>query len=108
MKLLRNLVFLLSTGDAIAAPALQKFSQDELKKKLTPIQYDVTQEAGTERAFSNKYWDNKKDGIYVDVVSGEPLFSSLDKFDSGTGWPSFMRPLVKENIVEKTNQNEPT
>ena len=72
-----------------------------LKEKLTPMQYEVTQACGTEPAFQNEYWDNKAEGIYVDVVSGEPLFSSRDKFDSGTGWPSFIRPLKKENIVEK-------
>ncbi len=77
-----------------------KPSKEELKKKLTPIQYNVTQDSGTERPFSNEYWDNHREGIYVDVVSGEPLFSSLDKFDSGTGWPSFTRPLEKGNIVE--------
>ncbi len=72
-----------------------------LKKILTPLQYEVTQEGGTEPPFRNEYWDNHREGIYVDVVSGEPLFSSLDKFDSGTGWPSFVRPLVPENIVER-------
>ncbi len=76
-----------------------KFSDKELKKRLTPLQYEVTQKNGTERAFSNEYWDNKKDGIYVDIVSGEPLFSSLDKFKSGTGWPSFTKPLDPENII---------
>src|SRR5262245_15978 len=64
-----------------------------LAARLTPLQYEVTQREGTERAFSNEYWNNKKPGIYVDVVSGEPLFSSLDKYDSGTGWPSFTKPL---------------
>lgn len=73
----------------------------DLKKRLTPMQYRVTQEEGTEPAFDNAYWDNKKAGIYVDIVSGEPLFSSLDKYDSGTGWPSFTRPLAPENIVER-------
>jgi peptide methionine sulfoxide reductase msrA/msrB len=77
-----------------------KPSQEELKKKLTPIQYEVTQNNGTERPFSNEYWDNHREGIYVDIVSGEALFSSLDKFESGTGWPSFTKPLEKENIVE--------
>ncbi len=72
-----------------------------LKSKLTPLQYNVTQKNGTEPPFQNEYWDNKREGIYVDIVSGEPLFSSRDKFDSGTGWPSFTRPLVPENIVEK-------
>ena len=78
-----------------------KPSEEELKKKLTPLQYHVTQEEGTEPSFNNEYWDNKKEGIYVDIVSGEPLFSSTDKFESGTGWPSFTRPLNEENIVEK-------
>lgn len=72
-----------------------------LKKKLSPLQYKVTQKNGTEPPFRNEYWDNKKEGIYVDIVSGEPLFSSLDKYDSGTGWPSFTRPLEPANIVEK-------
>ncbi len=75
-------------------------SKAELKEKLSPIQYDVTQNDGTERPFQNEYWDNKEAGIYVDIVSGEPLFSSTDKFDSGTGWPSFTKPLVSENITE--------
>ena len=76
----------------------------ELKQKLTPIQYQVTQHEGTEPPFRNEYWDNKKPGIYVDVVSGEPLFSSLDKFDSGTGWPSFTQPLEPKNIATKTDR----
>lgn len=80
-----------------------KPSQEELKKRLTPLQYKVTQEEGTERPFENEYWDNKEAGIYVDIVSGEPLFSSLDKFKSGTGWPSFTRPLVEKNMVTKTD-----
>jgi len=76
-------------------------SKQDLKKKLTDIQYKVTQEEGTEAPFKNEYWDNYDEGIYVDVVSGEPLFSSKDKFKSGSGWPSFTKPLVAENIVEK-------
>lgn len=80
-------------------------SKEELKEKLTPLQYKVTQEDGTERPFDNEYWDNKKSGIYVDIVSGEPLFSSLDKFKSGTGWPSFTRPLVKDNVVEEVDRS---
>lgn len=75
--------------------------KNELKKKLTPLQYKVTQEEGTEPPFQNEFWDNKREGIYVDVISGEPLFSSGDKFDSGTGWPSFFKPLEAGNIVEK-------
>jgi peptide methionine sulfoxide reductase msrA/msrB len=82
-----------------------KPSKEELKKRLTPVQYKVTQEEGTEPAFNNEYWDNHKPGIYVDIVSGEPLFSSLDKYDSGTGWPSFTRPLEPGNIVEKTDRH---
>jgi peptide methionine sulfoxide reductase msrA/msrB len=79
-------------------------SKEDLKKKLTPLQYSVTQENGTERPFQNEYWDNKEEGIYVDIVSGEPLFSSLDKYDSGTGWPSFTRPLDPGNVVEKEDK----
>ncbi|MEJ2313400.1 MAG: peptide-methionine (S)-S-oxide reductase MsrA [Nitrospirota bacterium] len=75
--------------------------KEELKKMLTPMQYEVTQEDGTEPAYENEYHDNKREGIYVDIVSGEPLFSSTDKYDSGTGWPSFSKPLVPGNIVEK-------
>ena len=78
-----------------------KPDQATLKKTLTPLQYEVTQKEGTEPPFRNDFWDNKEAGIYVDIVSGEPLFSSLDKFKSGTGWPSFTRPLEKDNIVEK-------
>jgi methionine-R-sulfoxide reductase len=81
----------------------KKPSAAELKKKLTPLQYEVTQNADTEPPFKNEFWHNTEPGIYVDVVSGEPLFSSLEKYDSGTGWPSFFRPLVSENIVQKTD-----
>lgn len=76
-----------------------KPDDSELKRRLTPLQYEVTQHEGTEPAFRNEYWNNPTPGIYVDVVSGEPLFSSLDKFDSGTGWPSFTRPLEPANVV---------
>lgn len=76
-------------------------SWDDLKKKLSPTQYKITQKCGTELPFVNKYWNNKKEGIYVDIVSGEPLFSSKDKFNSGTGWPSFTKPLKKDNIIKK-------
>lgn len=78
----------------------KKLSEEELKYKLAPLQYEVTQENGTEKPFDNKYWNNKAEGIYVDIVSGEPLFSSIDKFDSRTGWPSFYRSLEPNNIVE--------
>ncbi len=84
--------------------AFKKPSEAELKKMLTPTQYDVTQHAGTEAPFHNEYWDNHKAGIYVDVVSGEPLFSSLDKYDSGTGWPSFTKPLEPSDISTKTDR----
>ena len=82
----------------------RKPSDDELKQKLSPLQYKVTQHEGTEAPFRNEYWDNKEEGIYVDVVSGEPLFSSRDKFDSGTGWPSFTQPLVPENVKTRTDR----
>jgi peptide methionine sulfoxide reductase msrA/msrB len=96
-----------------AAPAADKTGDSRysrppeavLKEKLTPLQYKVTQKEGTEPAFNNDYWDNKEEGIYVDIVSGEPLFSSTDKFDSGTGWPSFTQPLEAENVVEKEDRS---
>ncbi len=83
----------------------QKPDNAALKKRLTPLQYEVTQRDGTEPPFENEYWNNKKEGIYVDIVSGEPLFSSHDKYDSGTGWPSFTRPLEPDNIVEKEDRS---
>ncbi len=82
----------------------QGSSDAELQKRLTKEQYYVTKQNGTEPAFRNEYWNNHEPGIYVDVISGEPLFSSLDKFDSGTGWPSFTKPISKENVVEKTDK----
>jgi peptide methionine sulfoxide reductase msrA/msrB len=82
-----------------------KPSDEELRQQLTPMQYKVTQKDGTEPPFNNEYWNNKEAGIYVDIVSGEPLFSSLDKFESGTGWPSFTRPLEPENIVEHEDRS---
>ena len=81
-------------------PDFQKPSADELKKKLTSMQFEVTQHAGTEPAFHNEFWDNHKPGLYVDLVSGKPLFSSLDKFDSGCGWPSFSKPIADKEVVE--------
>ncbi|MGB5338020.1 MAG: peptide-methionine (R)-S-oxide reductase MsrB, partial [Gammaproteobacteria bacterium] len=80
-----------------------KPADEVLRKQLTPLQYEVTQQEATERPFKNEYWDNKQAGIYVDIVSGEPLFSSTDKFRSGTGWPSFTRPIEKNAIVEHTD-----
>lgn len=82
-----------------------KSDKQEIKKRLTPMQYKVTQENGTEPPFNNEFWDHKEEGIYVDIVSGEPLFSSLDKFDSGCGWPSFTKPVEKENINEKLDKS---
>ncbi len=84
-----------------ATDKYQRPSDDELKNKLTPEQYLVTQKDATEKPFQNAYWDNKKDGIYVDIVSGEPLFSSTNKYDSGSGWPSFYKPLQEKSMVEK-------
>lgn len=86
-------------------PAFVKPDDASLKAMLTPLQYKVTQHEGTEPAFDNEYWDNKRSGIYVDVVSGEPLFSSTDKYRSGTGWPSFIRPMVPDNVVEKEDRS---
>ena len=91
-------------GSARMSQPYSKPSDAELKKKLTSMQYDVTQKEGTEPPFRNDYWDNHEAGIYVDVVSGEPLFSSLDKFESGTGWPSFTRPLEPANVAEKKDR----
>jgi methionine-R-sulfoxide reductase len=93
-----------ANGDHKVTTQFHKPSDEELKQKLTPIQYKVTQHEGTEAPFRNEYWDNHEAGIYVDVVSGEPLFSSLDKFESGTGWPSFTKPLAPENIKTKTDR----
>ena len=80
-------------------------SDADLQRQLTKDQYHVTREAGTETAFHNAYWDNHKAGIYVDIITGEPLFSSLDKFDSGTGWPSFTKPISKDDVVEKRDSS---
>jgi methionine-R-sulfoxide reductase len=83
--------------------AFTKPSDNELHQRLSPEQYKVTQQEGTEPPFRNEFWDNKRPGIYVDIVSGEPLFSSIDKYDSGTGWPSFTKPVAPENIVTHTD-----
>jgi peptide methionine sulfoxide reductase msrA/msrB len=94
-----------STNQFMDVKNFKKPDAAELKKELTPEQFAVTQQAATEPAFHNEYWDNHQQGIYVDVVSGEPLFSSLDKFDSGCGWPSFTRPLVGEKLIENTDNS---
>lgn len=96
------LLLLLSSSLALAAPSFDKASR---LKQLTPLQYQVTQENATEKAFDNPYWDNKAEGIYVDVVSGEPLFSSTDKYDSGTGWPSFTRPITANAVILKKERS---
>src|SRR5258707_9479824 len=88
--------------------AMEKFQKrpvEDLKKKLTPMQFEVTQHAATEPSFRNEFYDNHKPGLYVDIVSGEPLFSSLDKFDSGCGWPSFSRPMADKDVVEHTDRS---
>lgn len=106
-QILFSLLALSITLPAFAWDAAQfkKPSKAELKKQLSANSYNVTQEEGTEAPYRNAFNDSKKEGIYVDIVSGEPLFSSQDKFDSGTGWPSFTRPLVKSNIVEKVDKS---
>jgi methionine-R-sulfoxide reductase len=86
------------------APRRARPADEVLRRELTPMQYEVTQKNGTEPPFKNAYWDHKAAGIYVDVVTGEPLFSSLDKFDSGTGWPSFTRPIAPEAVAERTDE----
>jgi len=94
-------VFSNDNTQATSSSAYVKPTDAELKQRLTPLQYSVTQNDDTERPFKNKYWDEKRDGIYVDVISGEPLFSSTHKYKSGTGWPSFYQPLETTNITEK-------
>jgi methionine-R-sulfoxide reductase len=93
-----------AAAPAAARKVFVKPSDSEIRKKLTPLQYSVTQREATETPFRNVYWDNHEPGIYVDIVSGEPLFSSVDKYDSGTGWPSFTRPLEPTNIRTKTDR----
>ncbi|MCR4336242.1 MAG: peptide-methionine (S)-S-oxide reductase MsrA [Candidatus Omnitrophica bacterium] len=92
------------SSSSVNFPNYTKPPEEVIKNKLTPLQYHVTQEEGTEPAFRNEYWDNHREGIYVDVASGEPLFSSKDKYDSGTGWPSFDKPLEPGNIIEKKDK----
>ena len=95
----------MAKGERKVTDTFKKPSDTELKQKLTDIQYRVTQHEGTEAPYKNEFWDNHEDGIYVDIVSGEPLFSSRDKYESGTGWPSFTRPLVAENVKTKTDRS---
>ena len=95
------LLLVLSTVTVTVTVTVAFADSKEIKKKLTPMQYHVTQENGTERPFKNEYWDHKEEGIYVDVVSGEPLFSSLDKYDSGTGWPSFTKSIDEVSVKTK-------
>ncbi len=104
---LTSIIFLLISTPSFSWDSAQykKMSPADIKKKLTAIQYEVTQNEGTERPFRNEYFDNHQVGIYVDIVSGEPLFSSKDKYDSGTGWPSFSKPLVFDNIKTKTTRS---
>ena len=96
---------LMETNKGKSLPPCKTYPEAELQQKLSPEQYQIVRENGTERPFSNQYWDNQRAGIYVDVVSGEPLFSSLAKFDSGTGWPSFYVPLQPDNIVEQIDRS---
>ncbi len=106
MKLILFFIFCAPlTSNAWDSKQFKKPSQVEIKQKLNVLQYNVTQKSDTEAPFKNDYWNNKHEGIYVDIVSGEPLFSSLDKYDSGTGWPSFSKPLEKANIVEKVDRS---
>lgn len=96
-------VFSNDNNPSKASSGYIKPTEAELKQHLTPLQYSVTQDEDTEQPFNNEFWDEKRDGIYVDVVSGEPLFSSIHKFKSGTGWPSFYKPLESANVAEKTD-----
>ena len=105
MKFIIAMALLFATSTALAweAKDFKKPSAEELKKKLTKLQFEVTQHEDTERPFANEYYDNHKAGIYVDVVSGEPLFSSLDKYESGTGWPSFTKPLKNDYVMTRSD-----
>ncbi|EKD54853.1 MAG: hypothetical protein ACD_60C00038G0015 [uncultured bacterium] len=104
LKIISSFLLLLSFA-ALAENQYTRPSNEEIKQKLTPLQYQVTQEKETEPAYHNAYWDNKKQGIYVDIVTGEPLFSSNDKYDSKTGWPSFTKPLEPNNIILKEDKS---
>ncbi len=99
------LAVLVCLSSCSTGPATEDNKMEEKIKKLTPLQYSVTKECGTEPAFKNEYWDNHRTGIYVDILNGEPLFVSTDKFDSGSGWPSFTKPLAGAKIEEKTDSS---
>jgi peptide methionine sulfoxide reductase msrA/msrB len=103
MAAMSSVVFSSDSTQSKSSSSYVKPADAELKQRLTPLQYSVTQNEDTEQPFKNEYWDEKREGIYVDVVSGEPLFSSTHKFKSGTGWPSFYKPLESENVAEKTD-----
>lgn len=103
--LISLILFLILTQVTFADNTYQKPDPNVIKQRLTPLQYQVTQEGATEEPFNNTYWDNHKAGIYVDIVTGEPLFSSTDKFDSKTGWPSFTKPLEPGNIIKKPDNS---
>jgi methionine-R-sulfoxide reductase len=94
----------ITAGELLPRSAYANEKEDDLKKRLTPLQYSVTKQQDTERPFNNAYWDNKEEGIYVDIVSGAPLFSSKEKYKSGTGWPSFWKPINEVEIVEKADR----
>lgn len=107
MKILMMMVALISVAQAkepVQIKKYQKPSEAELKAKLTEMQFKVTQHEATEPPFKNEYWHNEEEGIYVDVATGEPLFSSKDKYDSGTGWPSFSKPIKKDSVVERKDE----
>jgi methionine-R-sulfoxide reductase len=100
----KNVQTTTNPSSGVSPAAATKPTDKELKQKLTPEQYYVTQNCGTEPPFNNAYWNNHTPGIYVDIVTGEALFTSLDKFDSGSGWPSFTKPIAKEKVVEKSDR----
>lgn len=103
-RVIQGLLLALLVAHGTAAASYSKPADHVLKKQLTSLQYQVTQREGTEPPYQNRYWNNKQAGIYVDIVSGEPLFSSTDKYDSKTGWPSFTKPLVADNIVQRKDR----
>lgn len=105
LHIILSLIACLSSASPVMADDKKKMSDEELRQKLSPLQYQVTQQCGTESPFANEYWDNHRPGIYVDIVSKEPLFNSLDKFDSGSGWPSFIKPIEDAAVTEKPDRS---